>query len=300
MTDVKTNLHLCIVFALTLSACGSAPPRVPEPLSEALRARNAASSAFEAGQYRDSLGNFQDAERRFIAIDDDENAALVAISQAEILLLYGEVQHASEVTERATRYLENYREHHDRVHWLRARIGHEMDDPSVEEQLERLLDASPAIAQQARLLRCQRTLDKKCLQTLSSDDPLTRARIERLHAEVLAAQGHYTQAETHLENAQNIYRAHYYRPGIAAVYETRAAHQAVNGDNTSATASLRRALYLRLWIHDGVHATSVLQRLADLSTAQEDRDRYLRWRDWLSGAAEPAWETLMQEIFTPR
>src|SRR5690606_10997659 len=144
-----------------------------------------------------------------------------------------------------------------------ARIAHEVNDPSASTQLESLLDASPAIAQQARLLLCQRALDETCLQTQSADDPLTRARIERLHADILAAEDQYVPAGIHLNNALNIYRQHYYRPGIAAVHETRAEHEVANYDNAAAIASLRRALYLRLWIHDGVHAAKVLRRLAE-------------------------------------
>lgn len=298
---MKTKFHICLLFTLALSACGSAPPRLPEPLSEALRARTAASNAFEAGRYREALRNFQDAERRFVAIDDDVNAAWAAISQAEILLLFGEIERAATVTNRAAlRTVEQDSTVQDHVQWLQARIRHEKNDESVDQQLEQLLDASPAVAQQAQVLLCQRALSAECVSALSSSNPLTHARIERLRADVLAVGNEHAQARVHLDNALNIYRDHYYRPGIAAVYETQAEHNAAAGDTAAATASLRRALYLRLWIHDGVHAARVLQRLAELSATTEDRDRYLRWRGWIADDAEPAWDGLMQEIFTPR
>lgn len=294
-----------LLVLLALSACGSAPPPLPAPLAEAERARRAAFASFDAGHYVEAAANFRDAERRFVAIDDDRAAAAMAIGAAEVQLLLGETRRAEDAAERAGVLAGRAGDPGlaERVALLEARLAVRRNAPDARERLAALRGASAPVAAQAQLVECTlevRAGNTACIDGLHASGSLARARIERLRSEAAMRRGELDTANAHLDNARSIYRAAFYRPGLAAVHEQRAQVQLAADDRTGAIASLQRALYLRLWMHDRVHAAGVLERLAELAADDAGKKRYEEWRSWLTQDAAPDWDALQREIFTPR
>lgn len=59
------------------------------------------------------------------------------------------------------------------------------------------------------------------------------------------------------EQLHPLYGEHYYRPGIAAVHETRAQHQVANGDNAAVIASRRRLVLVVMDLRWSPHSARV-------------------------------------------
>src|SRR5690606_41080862 len=103
-----------------------------------------------------------------------------------------------------------------------------------------------------------------------------------------------------VQGAVFIYRREGYRPGLACVHEALAEERLQQGAEVEARQHMERALYLRLWINDAVHARRVLERLEPLASDAELARRYAAWRASLDDdAAEPQWEQMMTELLTP-
>ena len=97
-----------------------------------------------------------------------------------------------------------------------------------------------------------------------------------------------------------MYRARAFRPGIASVHASLAELAEQRGEPAAAIAHLERALYLRLWIRDRVHAAALIDRLAGFESDSRTRERYRRWRDALGNdSAEPGWDAMLEEMLSP-
>lgn len=300
------TLLATILFIIALAACGSSPPPKPEPApaANAREANELALESFEAGRYREAIGGFERAAQLFLSIDDPRGAASAAISEAEVQLLLGETDAASGTLQRARDVIarSNSEPLLARARLLGARIRIESDPGSARRMLENLT-ATPGIAVHAQMLLCELAIangDTACASELPGGDVRDNARAEQLRARAAMAEGDEAAAADHLERALNIYRVLAYRPGIAAVHEGSAALATRMNDREASVEHLERALYLRLWIRDRVHAMEDLARLQELSDSEDDRKRYARWQSTLRDEENPEWEALIREMFSSR
>lgn len=297
---------LIIIAIATLFACSSSPERkpLPEPVSDARDAHELAIDAFNAGRYRDAIAGFHRAERRFLSLDDPHGVAAAAISQAEILLLLGENDDAAKSLQRAKVAIAHTgnKALSERAQLMEARLAMENEPSTARKLLNTLSDAmTPSVVAQVRLLSCElemRQGETNCATNLAADGLAMTARIAHLQARAALQRGDLEAASVQLESALDIYRSLAFRPGIAAVHESSGDLAMQTDKREVAKEHLERALYLRLWIRDRVHAAEVLTRLAELG---DNNELYQRWRTaLLDESGEPEWENMMEELFTSR
>ncbi|HEX7047653.1 MAG TPA: hypothetical protein VF275_08805 [Gammaproteobacteria bacterium] len=297
---------LIIIAIAMLAACSSSPERkpLPEPVTDARDAYELAVDAFNVGRYRDAIAGFHRAERRFLSLDDPHGVSAAAISQAEIQLLLGENDNAAKSLQGAKAAIARTgnKALSERVQLMQARLAMEDDPANARKLLSTLGDAmTPSVATQARLLLCELEMlqgETDCAASLTADGPSTTARIAHLQARAALQRGDLEAANVKLERALDIYRSLAFRPGIAAVHESSADLAMQANKREVAKEHLERALYLRLWIRDRVHAAEILAQLAQLGDNDEP---YQRWRKTLlDESGEPEWDKMMEKLFTSR
>lgn len=302
---MKTVLFIAAIT--TLAACSSSPEPepLPEPVEDARAAYELAMEAFETGRYRNAIAGFHGAQRRFLSLDDARGIAVSAINRAEIQLLLGENAAAGESLESArTAIARSANEHlHDRAQLLAARLAMDDDPARTRRLLNGLAEAGPAISAQTRLLLCELDLregETRCAEALGADDTRTRARILHLQARAAMQRGEHETARGLLEHALRVHRALAFRPGIAAVHATLAELALGSGDRESAQWHLERALYLRLWVQDRVHAAEIVAELESIAEDDAVRARYRRLREALQDeSTKPDWPALLSELVSP-
>lgn len=297
---------LLAVVMLTTACSNNGQPRPePETVQDARQMQKYGLDAFAAGRYQEAIENFHAAEKHFMSVDDPRGVAIAAISQAESWLIYSETDKAGSALARAieaTKRIENA-ELDYRLKLLQARVR----EPGRELQqlLDELRHAPEPIAAQATLLACEHALASgkpQCAEDLSSEDPLTMARMEQLKAEAATLAGHHSEAIRHLDFAAHVFRESVYRPGLASVYETRARLHAERGEYQQAADALKRALYLRLWIRDRIHSIALVDELATLversrgSERDEALQRYDAWRNALREEETPEWDAMLDDL----
>ncbi|HEX6928614.1 MAG TPA: hypothetical protein VF267_05160 [Gammaproteobacteria bacterium] len=303
---MRTGIFILAVAAL--AACESAPKQMPapRPVENARAAYELAVGAFDAGRYRDAIAGFNGAAQRFQSVDDLHGVATSAISRAETQLLLGENAAAAASLEQARNAIRSSENEslRERTRLLAARLAMPGDAATARRLLDRLSgSASQPVAAQALLLLCEldmRRGETGCASNLAADNEQTAARIAHLQARAAMMRGERETAKTLLEHALAIHRARAFRPGIAAIHETRAELAMLSGDREAAREHLERALYLRLWIRDRVHSAEIATQLAGLS-GDETRERYQRWRDTLlNDSSEPEWQEMTETLFNSR
>lgn len=303
---MKALLPAIIVLALAACASSPDPKPLPEPIEDARALHELALEAFNAGRYRQAIAAFHRAERQFLGIDDPRGIAVSAISQAEIRLLLGENDEAGKSLQRAQTPIDRTgsEQLRDRARLIEARLAVPSDPQAAHRAFNALIaDAAPAIAAQARLALCEMEVrhgETRCAASLAADDPLTNARIAHLGSRASMQDGELDAARAKLGRAWGLYHALAFRPGVAAVHESGAQLALMNGETKRAQEHFERALYLRLWIRDRVHAAGILAKLAEISEGSARR-RYRAWQETLlDESAEPEWDAMLDSLVKPR
>lgn len=295
--------HLIPVLAVAaIAGCSSTPeqPPLPEPVENARATYAFAREAFDTGRYRDAIAGFQRAEQHFISIDDARGVAVTAISRAETQLLLDEdaaAEDSLQTAEAALARISN-RELDDRAQLLAARLAMEREPARAEDLLAGL--QGTALAAQARLLLCEMEIrrdETRCAMALSGEG---NGNVLHLQARAAMRDREQETAALLLQRALDAYRARAFRPGIASVHASLAELAEQSGDRAAAVEHLERALYLRLWIRDRVHAATLVDRLAKLESDSKVLERYSRWHDALGNdTAEPGWDAMLEEMLSP-
>jgi len=298
--------RLPLIILLLLAGCGGGPVTQPPPPSvlEAREMHRQALDAYQSGRYPAALAMFEEAEKLFRSIDDPHGIASAALSQAELYLLYGRHEDAARAAGRARNAIDrgSGTQLQPQLALVEARLRIP-EDPTVARAALRELAALPGrTGALAALIECDLAMQAgdECLPRPIEGDPLLQARLYQLQGGASFRAGRNEEGLRRLQAALSIYRSEGYRPGLASVHEALAEARLQQGAEDEARQHLERALYLRLWINDAVHARRVLERLEPLASDAELAERYATWRASLhDDAAEPQWEQMMTELLTP-
>ncbi|MDX1443259.1 MAG: hypothetical protein R3270_05685 [Gammaproteobacteria bacterium] len=294
-TDIPLVAMLALLLVSLLSACGSAPPQRPVAETTGERLLREARAAHAADRYQQALLRYTDATEHYRSLDDNRQLALALVSRAEILLLFGESEGAmrtlGELGDALQRF-DNTPGLEARRLLLEARLKASMSDGSeaARKAVATLLDREDAIGEAARILDCREQLrlgDGSCVSTLQPASRLGKARVLRLRAEAQLNETNIEEALRFNQEALQLYREAHYRPGIASSLQERAdilSQSGEAGDRSTARDLLVRALDIRIWLRDRVHAARVTDRLASMEpeggwqalTTQLERERP-RW-----------------------
>lgn len=297
---------LLLSLLLVIAGCGGGPAPRPPPQTvlDAREMHRQALDAHAAGRYRAALAMFEEAEKSFRSIDDAHGIASAAISQAEIRLLYGEAPEAREALRRAQAAIDRHGNVllQPRARLVEARLLAAQDVAAAREQLRELASLPGRTGALAALVECELALQsgEDCMQRPVEGGPLIEARLRQVQAGASLRAGRNEEGLRRLETALSLYRGEGYRPGIASVHEALGEVRLELGERDEARWHFERALYLRLWINDAVHARAVLEKLEPLASDADMAARYAAWREALADdAKEPQWDQLMSELLTP-
>src|SRR5579859_7891879 len=283
--------------ATVLTACGSAPPPVPQTVANTRTFMAEAMADYNDNRYAEARAFFGRAYAQYRSVDVLQGQADTLEELADAALLQGDVAAARGNLKDAHGLVDS----HAMLAALRARLtlldayaDLQSGDPTAAAgHLDPLLapNGAPAdVARAALFARTQAAFDAKApnagqwLAKLGkpTDSPLDAARLERLQA---LAEPEAAKAGALYADSLQRYQTAFYRPGIAAVHEEWGARLMAQQDWAGARDHLQRALQVRLWMYDASHSMRILgelasvdQALGDATAAKQDADmaQYLK------------------------
>lgn len=274
-----------------LAACGSAPPPLPQTVTNTRTFMAEAMADYNDNRYAEARNFFGRAYAQYRSVDDLQGQADTLVDLADAALLQGDVAAARGNLKDAHALVDGHAALaalKPRLVLLDAYADLQSGDPiGAAGRLDPLLvpNAAPAdVARAALFARTQAAFDAKvpyASQWLTklgkpTDSPLDAARLERLEA---LAEPDATKAAALYADSLQRYQGAFYRPGIAAVHEEWGARLMAAQDWKGARDHLQRALQVRLWMYDASHSVRILgqlssvdQALGDTAAAKQDAD----------------------------
>jgi tetratricopeptide (TPR) repeat protein len=308
---------LAIALPLALVACGSSKPPPPEAVAAPLDALRLGMQSYDDAQYVAATQLFAKALAHYRSTDDSRGQTNALLNLADVALVLGEHARASDHLAEAERLIQR-----DRLAGFAAQLplmqcqalAQAGDAAGARPRCETVLavpDVGPRFVLSARLELAKLALaadesgggwaaQRAPLAAAVDDDgrPNPRARLLRLDAEAARKQGQLDDAYGKLAAALAIYQAGAYRPGIAATHEELAAVARARDEDAAARDHYQRALTIRLWMSDRVHAAEVVEGMLVLEESVGDLERAERLRDlldYLRGSTSVEWRIVQQK-----
>ncbi|MBI2383713.1 MAG: tetratricopeptide repeat protein [Gammaproteobacteria bacterium] len=304
-----------ILLALLLAGCGSAGPRPPSAATAPAEALRLGMQFYGDDEFASAEQLFLKALELYRSVDDDAGRLSVLVNLADVALARGEHARAlarvAEARQLRPAAIDASLDAHLALLECQALIEARRG-PEARPLLDALLargDLSAPLRQAATIERARLALESsdepqpwlaQALAALSDGAaPRVRARVLRLQAAAARRAGDAARARELLAQARALYAAEPYRLGIASTLQELAALDVESKDYDSARERYRRALAIRMWLHDRARSAAILELLGALEEAAgkpERADRLRQLRDTLHAPGPAEWPPIQAQI----